>query len=102
MPDQDYIDDDGGREFEEEDFIGETAFSSSLEYLSNAIGSEKPRSDDDEEMTAILVKWVLLAEWADAYGNVWLTRRWATGSGGAFSTWDMKGMLHEALYGDRW
>lgn len=74
----------------------------SLESLAQAISGAPPKDDDGEDMEAILVKWILVTEWADAHGNVWLTRRWATGSGSSLATWDMKGMLHEALYGDRW
>lgn len=74
-----------------------------LKGLSEKIQREAMPTDPfGEKMTAILTKWVLVAEWHDDKGNVWLTRRFSTGSGGSLALWDMKGMLHEALFGDIW
>ncbi len=80
----------------------EILYPSRMRSLAESISEHPPMVDDDEDMEAILIKWVLVCEWADTEGNVWLTRRWGNGHGGTLATWDMKGMLHEALHGERW
>lgn len=83
------------------DFDNEYDDEETLATLAQAISHDPPLSDG-EPVEALLTKFVLVAEWMDADGNRWLTRRHGTGQGGGSTIWDAKGMMHEGLFGTSW
>jgi hypothetical protein len=59
------------------------------ERIRDAIRANPPHPD------AILVGWVLIAEWEAARGERLLSRLWTEKA----SSWQVKGYLHEGLFG---
>lgn len=54
-------------------------------------------ADEDEELRGALVTgWYLISEWCDTNGKKWLARF----SHENATAWQIKGWLHEALYGE--
>lgn len=45
---------------------------------------------------AILTGWVVVTEWMDHNGARWLSK----GHAASKASWEARGMIHEALYGD--
>ena len=59
--------------------------------ISRVLSEHQPNLDD---RAAILVGYVVIAEWSDEKGERWLSNRSAPG----MPTWAARGLLHEALY----
>lgn len=71
--------------------------------LANAISEfppHDPHDPDESEVEAMLTKFVVVSEWVDTEGNRYLAKRSATGMGESVPHWDVKGLLHEGLFGD--
>lgn len=67
--------------------------------LHEAIGSTN--GEEDEVQGAVLVGWVVVAEWMDEDGRFWLTKQSGDAAGEkGVATWKEGGYLHEALF--RW
>lgn len=58
---------------------------------------QQTASDDDELDGAVLVGYVMIAEWVDPSGERWLSQRTWSPSGPP-PMWTVKGWLHEQLY----
>jgi hypothetical protein len=70
------------------------------EYTSDRVAvhealAEHARPAGDDSKGAVLTSWTYVAEWMDAEGARYLTRDRAQG----VPAWQVKGMLHEALFG---
>lgn len=59
--------------------------------IHEAIQQNAPKGSD-----ALLTGWALVTEWVDHDGERWLSKAASASS----STWAVKGMHHEALFGD--
>lgn len=69
-----------------------------LRRIGDAIQAEGPspgEADGPAGDTAILTKWIAVAEWATPDGTRWLSRL----SPEETTSWDRSGMLHDALNG---
>lgn len=70
-----------------------------LTQLGDQISNIPPLDSEGEEIEAMLLKYVVVAEWIDPDGSRYMTRRAANTSGDGLPTWEYRGLLHEALYG---
>lgn len=68
--------------------------------LAEHISGFPPVDDDGDPITAVLTKFILIAEWIDAEGSRYITRRATNGEGDSVPSWDVSGLLVEALFGD--
>jgi hypothetical protein len=51
---------------------------------------------DEEEMEAVLVGWVMVAEWVGPNSEAWMTRLDGNAAGDALPTWRRDGLLDYA------
>lgn len=64
------------------------------EAIAAAVQAAAPQNRPE----ALLVGWVVVAEWVDGNGARWLSR-WSSET---VTAWQMDGMLHHALYDPGW
>lgn len=62
--------------------------------IQEAIQADAP----EETPGALCTGWVVVAEWCDSDGKLWLSRA----DSDNMTAWKRTGMLHDALYGDSW
>lgn len=63
-----------------------------------AVELQRLAGDDDELDGAVLIGYVIVAEYSAPDGERWLSQRSWT-HGGPPATWTVKGWLHEVLFG---
>ncbi len=68
--------------------------------LAERISEYPPVDEENEKIESMLTKFVVVCEWIDGQGNRYLTKRSSDGTGEAIPGWDVKGLLHEGLFGD--
>jgi hypothetical protein len=70
--------------------------------LADFISEYRPDLEDDEDevQEAMMTKFVLVTEWTRADGARILDMKSGNGAGENIPTWELNGLLHEALYGD--
>ena len=61
---------------------------------------EASASENDKLDGSVLVGWVVVAEWVAADGIRSLVKMSGTPGGASPPTWQTRGYLHEALFGD--
>ena len=76
--------------------MSETQQSALAKYISGL----PPLDNEGEPVEAMLTKFILVAEWIDGEGSKYLTKRSANGVGESIATWDTKGLMFEALFGE--
>ena len=54
--------------------------------------------DERAPVAATCIGWVVIAEWMDETGGKWLSKNSSDAGGETLTTWQMNGMLHEALH----
>lgn len=68
--------------------------------LSDSIAKFPPIDPETgEHIEGFLGKFVVIAEWVDSEGSRYLVRRSENGMGEGVATWDINGLLYEALFG---
>jgi hypothetical protein len=55
---------------------------------------------DDDLEGAVLLGWVMVAEWVAPTGKRWLSRLDGTANGSGCPDWQREGYLHNALFSD--
>lgn len=68
--------------------------------ITGAIQNANPFTDPEGILDGVVTGWVLVTEWMTTDGGKWLSKTSADASGEKLPTWQERGYLHDALFGE--
>ena len=68
--------------------------------ITESIQNASPFTDPAGVLDGVVIGWVLITEWSASDGQRWLAKTSADASGQILPSWQERGYLHDALFGE--